>query len=117
MKEKIRELEEKCGYYETSCVDKALMSKVEHKMRDLESKLEFETTFKTRLQVSRGESGLEGIVLKAVVGTESIGAGQTTVRELLERNRRRFGAGEKVRRAVEESTAQQQGDSRGIRRN
>lgn len=50
LKEKIRELEEKCSYYESSCVDKTLVSKLEHKTRDLEGKLEFETTFKTRIQ-------------------------------------------------------------------
>lgn len=50
LKEKIRELEEKCGYYESSYVDKTVVSKLEHKMRDLEGKLEFETTFKTRIQ-------------------------------------------------------------------
>lgn len=50
LKEKIRELEEKCGYYESSCVDKSLLSKLEHKTRDLEGKLEFESTFRTRVQ-------------------------------------------------------------------
>jgi hypothetical protein len=52
LRERIRELEEKCGCFENDYVDKTQLSKLEHKMRDLESKLEFETTFKTRLQVS-----------------------------------------------------------------
>lgn len=50
LKEKCRELEEKCSYYESSYVDKTHVSKLEHKMRDLEGKLEFEVTFKMRIQ-------------------------------------------------------------------
>jgi myosin-18 len=48
--EKIREHEEKCAYYESSWVDKSEVAKVESKIRDLECKLDLETTHKTRFQ-------------------------------------------------------------------
>jgi myosin-18 len=50
LKEKIRELEEKVGFYESSWVDKMTLNKIEGKVRDLECKLDLETTHKHRLQ-------------------------------------------------------------------
>jgi hypothetical protein len=51
LKEKIREMEEKISYYENSWVEKTTLSKLDAKIRDLECKLDLETTQKTRLQV------------------------------------------------------------------
>ena len=52
LKEKIRELEEKVNYYENAYVDKSVLNKLESKLRDLECKLDLETTYKSRLQVN-----------------------------------------------------------------
>ena len=50
LKEKIREHEEKLNYYENSWVDKTVLNKIESKIRDLECKLDLESTHKTRFQ-------------------------------------------------------------------
>jgi myosin-18 len=50
LKDKLRELEEKTSYYETTWIDKACVSKFESKIRDLECKLDLEMTYKSRVQ-------------------------------------------------------------------
>ncbi|RNA37443.1 unconventional myosin-XVIIIa, partial [Brachionus plicatilis] len=50
LKEKIREMEEKCSFYESSWIDRTESKKMENKLRELENKLEFESTHRIRLQ-------------------------------------------------------------------
>ncbi|CAF0906401.1 unnamed protein product, partial [Brachionus calyciflorus] len=50
LKDKIRELEEKCSSYETNCVDRTQLNKLENKQRELESKLDFEITHRNKIQ-------------------------------------------------------------------
>lgn len=50
LKEKVRELEDKVSYYETSWVDQTELNKIENRTREFESKLEFEVTHKTKIQ-------------------------------------------------------------------
>jgi len=50
LKDKLRELEDKSTYYESQWIDKSCVSKYESKIRDLECKLDLESTYKNRLQ-------------------------------------------------------------------
>ena len=50
LKDKVHELEEKSSYYESQWIDKSCVSKYESKIRDLECKLDLESTYKNRLQ-------------------------------------------------------------------
>ena len=50
LKEKIREHEDKISIFESTWVEKTSLNKIESKIRDLEYKLDLESTHKTRIQ-------------------------------------------------------------------
>lgn len=50
LKDKLRGMEEKCSFYESSWVDRAQLNKMENKLREVENKLEFENMHLIRLQ-------------------------------------------------------------------